>query len=184
MNTWLLRHTKVAVPDGVCYGQADMLLASTFDEEAAAVAASLPAKEMFIVSSPLIRCRALALRLGATARFDQRLRELNFGQWEMCAWTEIPRTELETWANDFVNLRPPQGESFAELQARACAALRDAKTAAGERPLLLCTHAGVIRALLATARGIPLNEAFSITVDFGSLHALDDVCAAPPSAQR
>jgi len=172
MNTWLLRHTKVAVPAGLCYGRSDVPLAPTFDAEAALVSARMPGGNPFIVSSPSIRCRELALRLGPAAAFDERLCELDFGRWEMRAWAEIPRAELTVWANDFVKNRPPGGESFAELQVRARAALHDARVAAAGRPLLLCTHAGVIRALLASASNLPLSDAFSITVDYGSLHEL------------
>ena len=172
MNTCLLRHTAVAVPTGHCYGRTDVPLAATFDADAAVLAARLPPGNLHIVSSPSIRCRSLASRLSATVAIDDRLRELDFGEWEMRPWDVIPREQLEVWAKDFVNNRPPGGESFAELQARSYAALSDAKSAAAGQPLLLCTHAGVIRALLATARGLPLDDAFSIRVDFGSLHEL------------
>ena len=67
MNTWLLRHTKVAVPAGLCYGRSDVPLAPTFDAEAALVSARMPGGNPFIVSSPSIRCRELALRLGPAA---------------------------------------------------------------------------------------------------------------------
>ena len=172
MNTWLLRHTAVAVPAGYCYGRTDVPLAASFDADAAALTARLPKGHLAIVSSPSIRCRTLAARLGTTAAIDERLHELDFGEWEMRPWDGIPRDQLEVWAKDFVHNRPPGGESFTELQARAYAALSDAKSAAAGQPLLLCTHAGVIRALLATARGLPLDDAFSIRFDFGSLHEL------------
>ena len=41
MNIYLIRHTSVDVPKGMCYGQSDVPLRSTFEEEAAAVKAGI-----------------------------------------------------------------------------------------------------------------------------------------------
>ena len=37
MKITLIRHTRVAVPPGICYGQTDVEVAPTFPEEAEAV---------------------------------------------------------------------------------------------------------------------------------------------------
>jgi alpha-ribazole phosphatase len=42
MNVVLIRHTRIAVPAGLCYGHADVPLAESFPTEAAAVVAHLP----------------------------------------------------------------------------------------------------------------------------------------------
>jgi len=60
----LIRHTRVAAPAGLCYGQLDIPLADTFAEEARAVREALahqfPAGLPPIWSSPSLRCRSLA----------------------------------------------------------------------------------------------------------------------------
>jgi len=172
MNTWLLRHTRVAAPPSLCYGRTDVPLAASFATEAAEVLAHRPHADFFVVSSPSLRCQALAKQFCATPVLDERLRELDFGEWEMRQWADIPREQIDSWSGNFVQGRPPGGESFAELHARATAALDEARQTAKGRPLLLCTHGGVIRALLATARGLPLRDAFPLHVDFGSYHEL------------
>ena len=43
MNVYLVRHTAVDVPRGMCYGQTDVPLKETFPQEAAAVAGRLDA---------------------------------------------------------------------------------------------------------------------------------------------
>ena len=41
MVVYLIRHTSVDVPQGVCYGQTDVPLKPTFEEEAAQTSAQL-----------------------------------------------------------------------------------------------------------------------------------------------
>lgn len=43
MEVILIRHTSVDVPTGVCYGQTDVPLRATFEQEAAVTAAGLKA---------------------------------------------------------------------------------------------------------------------------------------------
>ena len=172
MNTLLVRHTKTAVPEGLCYGRTDVPLADTFATEAAAVRAALPPPPWRIVSSPAARCRQLAETFDAPVAFDERLCELDFGEWENRLWADLPRAQTEPWLADFVHCRPPGGESFGELAARAAAVLLDLTRLPDDRPLVVVTHAGVIRALLAAHRRIPLGEAFRLPVAFGSVHTL------------
>ncbi len=172
MNAILLRHTKTAAPEGLCYGRTEVPLADTFAAEAAAVRAALPPGPWRIVSSPAERCCRLAQFLGGPATYDERLRELNFGEWGTRRWSDLPRAATEHWLADFVHRRPPGGESFSELAARAAAALSDLAREPDTCPLLVITHAGVIRALLARAEGRPLVEAFARPVSFGGIYRL------------
>ena len=172
MNVFLVRHTSVAAPAGLCYGRTEVPLADTFATEAVAVRAALPPPPWRLVSSPAARCRQLAETLDAPAVVDERLRELDFGEWENRLWSELPREATEFWLADFVHRRPPGGESFGELAERASAALADLSREAGGLPLVVVTHAGVIRALLARAHGWPLSAAFAAPIPFGSVHRL------------
>ena len=166
MPVILVRHTRPAVPEGVCYGVTDLDLASTFDDEAAAVLAALPPAER-LVSSPLHRCRRLAERIG-TARgiapvFDERLREFDFGTWECVPWDDIPRSELDAWAADFLHARPHGGESVRMLHERVGAAIADYRRSGASH--VVVTHAGVIKAALARA-GHP--DGWKAVVGFGA----------------
>jgi alpha-ribazole phosphatase len=113
---------------------------------------------------------------------DDRLHELDFGAWDGRPWADIPREHLDAWGAGFVTLAPPGGESFTALAARAQAFADGIAQRHGEAPVVAVTHGGVIRALLARARGIPLIEAFSIEAPFGSVHRLAPNMLAPAAA--
>jgi len=168
----LVRHTTPAGAEGVCYGRLDLPLADSFEAEAAKVQAALPPGPWRLMSSPASRCRLLAERLGQPVSIDPRLAEMDFGAWEGLRWNDIPRDVLDPWCADFVTARPPGGETFTELaaRARACAAEITARPDADRT--ILVTHSGVIRALLTAARGMSLAEAFSLDVPFGSVHVI------------
>lgn len=173
----LVRHTKVTGTEGLCYGRSEVALAGTFAEEAEAVRAALPADLAAVYSSPAQRCRALAGLLWPTPILDDRLHELDFGAWEGQPWADIPRDDLDAWGADFVDGAPPGGESFAALAARAKAFADDVAQRHGGAKVVAVTHGGVIRALVARARGLALAAAFSIDVPFGSVHKLAPAAA-------
>lgn len=61
MRLVLIRHTSVAVPRGICYGQTDVPLADSFPDEATMVKQRLSRYHFDCVySSPLSRCVKLA----------------------------------------------------------------------------------------------------------------------------
>jgi len=166
----LVRHPTPVGAAGLCYGRTDLDLPAGWEAEAEALAAGLPPGPWVLFSSPASRCRRLAAWLGGPVEVDDRLAELDFGAWEGRRWDEIPRAELDPWSTDFVTGRPPGGESFAELAERATAAARDIAARTPGRVALVVSHSGVIRALLARARGVALADAFSIPVPFASAH--------------
>ena len=65
----------------------------------------------------LARCTRLAQSFGEFDA-DARLLEYDFGDWEMQAWDDIDQTLLDSWMQDFVNQRPPNGETVIEMRAR------------------------------------------------------------------
>lgn len=165
----LIRHGAVALPAGTCYGWHDAEAVAP-EQDAQRILAALGAAagcDWHLVTSPLRRCRALAEALGDQHGLefteDPDLREMHFGAWEGRPWTDIPRAELDHWAADWVERAPPGGESLRLLAERASRAI--ARLAAeNKRPLVVITHAGVIRALLCRAQNLSLSEAFHFNV--------------------
>ena len=146
----LVRHTRPAVAEGVCYGRTDVGLAPSFEDEAARVVAALPAAGR-LVTSPLGRCRRLAERIGDARDLvpvvDERLREMDFGAWEGVPWESISRVELDAWAEDFLHAHPHGGESVHMLRSRVGSAIDDYRRSGLSH--VAVTHAGIIRAARA-----------------------------------
>ena len=109
MKVYLIRHTTPDVPKGTCYGQTDVPLAPTFTQEAAATLAAIPQiKFDMVYSSPLTRARLLADYCGyPTPRLDNRLKELNFGRWEMQKYDDIDDPYIQEWYDNFVDAPIP-----------------------------------------------------------------------------
>jgi alpha-ribazole phosphatase len=148
----LLRHLVPVGGEGRCYGRTDLDPGAGLGARAARLAAGLP-RPACIVTSPLRRCRSLAVRLGGQFRVpvmvDRGWTEIDFGAWEGKPWDLVPRDELDAWAADLLRARPHGGESVAMLLARVRRAL--GRTVPGS---LVVTHAGAIRAaLVATGAG-------------------------------
>lgn len=162
----LIRHTRILNPVGVCYGRTDLPLAPTFAAEATVVRGELGGIVSIVYTSPARRCRQLAQTLGAAeVCIDDRLLELDFGDWENRAWNDLPRAEVDAWAANFVDNAPPGGETFRALAARVHA-FRNESSRDGA---IIVTHAGVIRAWLCAVHGRPLEAAFAYHVGFGEV---------------
>ncbi len=173
MDIYLIRHTQTNTPKGLCYGQSDVALANNFLDDARDVLKKLPAiqTEDKVFSSSLSRCSRLANLLSDDVIFDTRLLEVNFGDWENVAFSEIEPEHLSHWTENFVTLAPPNGESFSLLCQRVASFWQDVIQFESER-IFIVTHAGVIRALLAEILQLPPANAFQFRVDYGSVHKL------------
>lgn len=120
-----------------------------------------------VVTSPLQRCRQtvehLADALALTPIVDERLIEVNYGDWTGRRLEELVKEPL--WR--VVQQHPsavvfPGGEGLAQVQARAVAAVRehDARLRAehdADTLWVACSHGDVIKAVLADAFGTHLD---------------------------
>lgn len=132
-----------------------------------------------IISSPLRRCAAFASQLAQQRdlpfELEPQLRELDFGAWEGLTAADLMVShseELARFWNDPYAFTPPQGEPVVDFEARVLSALeRLTDQYAGER-VLLVTHAGVMRLLLAEARGLPRAKLLQVEVGHAALCGL------------
>ncbi len=169
VQVYLIRHTEVDVPKSTIYGQTDVPLRSNFEEDAKVVKNKLQniLNDAMIYSSPLTRCIELAKYLGNEFKVDNRLMELNFGDWEENNWDEIPKGELMSWMNDFVNKHTPNGESYQQLYERAVDFIQSFTI---EKDLIIVTHGGIIRALKTYFMQTSLKESMNMKVEYGGIY--------------
>lgn len=169
MKVTLIRHTSVAVEAGTVYGFTDVDTAPTFPEEAEKVARSIEDATFDIVyCSPLSRCRKLAAVCGfPQAISDNRLKEMNFGSWEMQRWESLQDPIVEKWYNDWINIPAGGGESFRNQYERVTAFMDELKQQAYQHACLF-VHSGVIRCALIYAGQLRTENAFTIDIPYGS----------------
>ncbi len=169
MEIYLVRHTTPNIEKGICYGQSDLGVTDTFESEVLKIHSQIPINKIKkIYCSPLQRCKILAKTFGIPTVFDDKLKELDFGDWELIAWDDIPSDDLNPWMEDFVNVQVPNGESYIMLQKRMVAFYNSLDHSSSDS-IVVIAHAGPIRALLSYVRQIELKDSFNIKINYGDV---------------
>lgn len=128
-----------------------------------------------VVTSPLERCvdtvAAIVEGRGLEVAVDERLGEARYGDWT--------GQELKTLVRDplwkVVQSQPsavtfPNGEALRDVQSRALAAVRDWNARLGPNATwLACSHADVIKGIVADALGLHLDQFQRIAIGPASL---------------
>lgn len=174
MEIILIRHTSVDVPPGVCYGQTDVPLKDTFEEEARRTLQTLETYKPFdhVYTSPLTRCTRLATFCGyPDAEQDKRLMEINFGEWEMKPFDANDDPRLQEWYADYLNVAATGGESFA-MQYQRVSHFLDELRQKEYRRVALFAHGGVLICAQIYAGLFSAEEAFSHLTNYGGVIAL------------
>jgi alpha-ribazole phosphatase len=173
----LLRHGETELGGGLRGSLDDALTEKGWAQMRAAVVEQGPWDRL--VSSPLQRCarfaEELGTQLGLPVQLDKDLQELHFGAWEGQSAAALMETDAEAlglfWADPYA-FTPPQGEPVVDFSTRVLAAVERLYVAyAGERVLLI-SHGGVMRLLLAQARGLPREQLLNVEVGHGALFSL------------
>lgn len=169
MEVILVRHTSVDVPKGTCYGWTDVPVRDTFEQEAQATRLSLQQYQPLdmVYSSPLTRARKLAAYCGyPDAVTDDRLKEMNMGEWEMQLYDEIRDPHLQEWYDDYINQPTTGGESFRQQYQRVASFLDDLKNKPYNR-VAIFAHAGVLISAGLHAGLYQWDNAWSNLADYG-----------------
>jgi probable phosphomutase (TIGR03848 family) len=179
MSTVLLvRHGLTAMTGPVLAGRTPGVhLDERGEKQATATAARIaPLPLAALVSSPLDRCLDTAgyvQRAQAEAgrdvpvQEDRRFIECGYGQWTGRPLKELAKDPI--WK--LVQTQPsaarfPDGESLTEVSARAVAAVRDWNARLPDDAVwVACSHADVIKVILADALGLHLDQFQRIVVD-------------------
>ena len=132
-----------------------------------------------VIYSPLKRCAEFAEKWAYQNNIKKEVMEefmeMNFGDWDGLTAEEVELTykkELCEFWNNPVKHTPPNGETLIEFQQRIVKALNtlieDHKKEDKDKKLLLITHGGVIRIIIAHVLSIPLEKLLSIECPLAS----------------
>jgi alpha-ribazole phosphatase len=144
-------------------------------ERLARVLAHMPLTAIY--TSPLARAADTAQRVAARHDLSpvvvRDLREIEFGDVEGLQFEEYP-SELKTaLLTAPASASFPGGESYEDLRTRVVAALAELVTRHHGETVAATSHAGAIRAALATWLAIPPDESFRLDQSFGAINVID-----------
>ena len=172
----LVRHGLTHLTGPVLAGWTpDLHLDERGAAQAEAVAERLrPVPFAAVVSSPLDRCldtagHVLSGRDGLELQVEDRLGECRYGDWTGRPIKELAKDPLWKVVQNHpsaVVFPGPEGEALAHTQARAVAAVRDWNARLGpDATWLACSHGDVIKAVVADAMGLHLDQFQRIVID-------------------
>ncbi|MDD9889574.1 MAG: histidine phosphatase family protein [Gammaproteobacteria bacterium] len=126
-----------------------------------------------IISSPLKRCRYFAEQLAAQADLPISVldywQEIDYGDWDgmlVSEWRKIAADQFKAFREDISALAPPNGEDFLSFKDRILSAWHKLAAKEDGSHLLVVTHGGVLRVVLPTVLGMPLNRSFPLHIPF------------------
>lgn len=167
MEIHLLRHPKPLIAENICYGQSNIDISTPIQNLDFNKLVHNNYDEIF--ASPLKRCTKVAAMLDQPFYIDRRLQEVNFGTWEKQAWDAIPPHEIDPWYEDYIQVKPPQGESFLDLIARVRQFYLEISTKHLSKKILVITHLGVIRAFAHIILETNIHNVFKLNVPYGQI---------------
>jgi alpha-ribazole phosphatase len=96
------------------------------------------------------------------------LMEINFGEWEGLTFSEIEEDYpdlAQKWAKDPTCCKPPEGEHIKEVEERVGKTIDRIIDENTDNKILIATHGGIVRIIIAYLLELPLSRIFSIEVD-------------------
>jgi alpha-ribazole phosphatase len=167
--------------EGRYQGQSDPPLNLTGRQQAQLLADKLADRPLdAIYSSDLRRAtetaQIIAQRHGLPVRQDQRLREINQGEWEGLRVSEIITRYPQIWAvgqHDPLQMRAPGGEAPAEVAERVWAAISDIARVHPAGAVLIVSHGFALATLLIRIHGAPFSQIYDYIPDNADIKEIE-----------
>jgi broad specificity phosphatase PhoE len=173
----LVRHGETdANRAGLLLGRANPPLNDRGRQQAATLADALASiAKPLIVTSPLSRALETATRIGEVVgiapRIDDRLIELDYGDWDGRRISDVPAEMGDRWRAD-PTFAPPGGESLSDLRARVEPLATELYEQAEEHTTIAVSHVSPIKAVILW--GLALGDEYSwrLRLDVASISRL------------
>jgi alpha-ribazole phosphatase/probable phosphoglycerate mutase len=151
-------------------------------------AVSLERPWQAIISSPLRRCSEFATALGSElaldVAFDERFKEVGFGDWEGQTGDQLrlhDKSILSRFYHDPIRNRPQHAEDLNDFNRRVLQAYTKACKRYQGQHLLLVTHAGVIRCIINHTLQAPISSMYRLSIATASLTRITMDGERPPT---
>ena len=141
---------------------------------------SFPLKQLRV--SPMGRCQETVApwlkiaKLSSKTSFiiDENLNEVDYGSWSGKKLAALSAQKLwKTVQNNPSAMYFPAGEGLAHMQQRAMFSVHESLRAKGKGAAVLVSHGDVIKAIVASALGMHLDDFQRIVIDPASVTILD-----------
>lgn len=181
----LIRHGRSeANTQGVLAGRSETPLDDTGRAQAAALAERLTDVPLdVLVTSPQLRAQQTASIVAggrAQARVDEAFAECDYGEWSGRALQDLSGEkawETVQWWPSAASF--PQGETMAQMAHRAAQGVQRLVTEHPEGFVWIVSHGDVIKAIIADALGVHLDQFQRIVVDTASVSVLEYTARRP-----
>jgi broad specificity phosphatase PhoE len=162
---------------GRLLGHADPPLNERGRQQADALATVLehgPAPRL-VLTSPLLRARETAERIsvatGTPVRTDERLIELDYGEWDERPLRDIPADVGTRWRSD-PSFAAPGGESLVDLRSRVTPCAEELMDLASDGIIIVVSHVSPIKAIICWALDLADSYAWRLRLDVASISRL------------
>lgn len=153
---WIwIRHAPVQGQEARYFGRLDVNAEPVHAAIAAGIARRLPPVAVWL-GSPLIRARmaALALRDGVDPIAIPDFSEQDYGLWQGRTHNDVFNANRSLDWNNPAYIRPPEGESFADVCVRVAAAIERLTAHYAGHSIVALGHQTTVRAAIGHALGL------------------------------
>ena len=178
----LIRHGQTASNrDGLLVGRIDPPLTELGESQAQRLGVRLQGSNpAFILSSPLLRARqtadAIAASTGLTVEIEDRLVEMNYGEWDGTPIADVPIEVWRQWRSD-PEFKPPGGESLHDVSKRVGSLMGELLIS--DDLAIVVSHVSPIKAALTWALGAPDQMVWRMFIDVASISSIGMRQGAP-----
>ena len=172
-----VRHGQTdANRNGVLLGRLDPPLNDAGREQAAAVATRVALlAPVRVVTSPLVRAvetaEIVAAACALAVEIDERLIEVDYGEFDGVPLTELPPDLVSKWRHD-AGFAPPGGESLASVGTRMGEYTSTVLDSLADGAVVAVSHVSPIKAAVLWALGLPDLYAWRLRLDNASITRL------------
>ena len=170
----LVRHGQTRVnAGGLLQGRMDPPLDEIGQTQARLIGTAIRARfpRAAVISSPLVRARETASAITDDVGIDERFVELDYGDFDGKAMSDVPSETWALWRRD-PYFRPPNGETLVELDLRVRPALEELAVRAVSDDVVIVSHVSPIKSAVTWALGVGPDATWRCSLDRASISVI------------